>query len=387
MSTPLPLVDLEPETTAVSEECLAAVLRVVRSQKFILGEEVSLFEQELARFVGVRYAVGVASGTDALVLALMAAGVGDGHLVITSPFTFVATAEAIMRAGALPFFCDVDLNTCNIHTNDVAEALARCERTPLGLREPQSGRIVKAVLPVHLFGRCADMTALLSLAHDHGLEVIEDAAQAMGATHAEGRAGAMGRAGCFSFFPTKNLGAWGDAGAVTTDDENVAKMVRSLRQHGLDGGAHRRLGCNSRLDALQAAVLRVKLRHVKTWNEERRALARRYRELLAPCEGVTVPPDEPGHVYQTYAVRLRDRVTRDRVRRAFEARAIGCRAYYEVPLHEETPFAEAPRRPHLPMTHEVASTLLALPFHVGLSVEVQTRVASVLAETVARTSV
>ena len=285
----LPLLDLKAQYETIREEIQEAVLRVCSSQRFILGPEVEELEKEVAAHTGARFAIGVSSGTDALLASLMALEIGPGDEVITSAYSFFATAGVIARLGARPVFVDIEPHTFNMDAAAVAERM---------------GPRTRAIMPVHLFGRCMDLDPLLELAGTAGVAVIEDAAQSFGAADVRGRvAGTVGAVGCFSFYPSKNLGAFGDGGMVITDDEELAGRIRMLRVHGEAPKYHHRLvGGNFRLDSLQAAVLRVKLKHVGKWSEARRENARRYRELLAEAaaaERVVLPRDCPGHVLQS----------------------------------------------------------------------------------------
>ena len=292
---PVPFIDLVAQFQTIRDEVKQTVDEVFETQRFILGEEVEQLEAEIADYCDARYAIGCASGTDALVLSLMALGVGPGDEVITSPFTFFATAGAIHRVGARPKFVDIDPVTYNLDPQQVEDAID--DKT-------------KAIMPVHIFGQCADMETLWRLAVRHNIPLIEDACQAIGAEYRGRRAGVLGTVGCFSFFPTKNLGGAGDGGIITTDDADVAARMRSLRVHGDAGGYnHLEVGFNSRLDALQAAVLRVKLRHLEGWSEGRRQNAKRYGEmirslnLLSSVEPPVTAADRR-HVYNQYTCLL-----------------------------------------------------------------------------------
>src|SRR5690554_750531 len=313
----IPILDLGPEIEQLWDELSAAFQRVMRSGQFIGGPEVQAFEREVADYLGVKHAVGVNSGTDALVIGLRALGVGAGDEVITTPFSFFATAESISNVGATPVFVDVDERTFNIDPGLIEAAI-----TPR----------TKAILPVHLYGRPAEMDAILAVAERHGLKVIEDCAQSFGARYRGTRqTGTMGHVGAYSFFPSKNLGAFGDGGLVATDDDHIAEQARMLRAHGSKRKYHNEvLGYNSRLDALQAAFLRVKLPHVDAWNEGRRATARRYGELLADVPGVVTPEIVDGHVFHQYTVRLLGN-DRDQVQKRLSDAGIGTMVYYPVP--------------------------------------------------------
>lgn len=320
----VPLQDPGREYRARRDEIDAALARVAGSGRYVLGREVEALEEEVARRVGVGHGVAVGSGTDALVLTLRALGIGNGDEVVVPAFTFFATAEAVVRAGATPVLADVRASTFNL--DPVAARAAVTPRTA-------------ALVPVHLFGQMADLEALGELADRHGLALVEDAAQALGAARTAGpgrvRAGAAGRAGCFSFYPTKNLGALGDGGMVVTDDGSLAARVRRLRDHGRDPdrGEHREVGYNSRLDALQAAVLRAKLPKLDEWNGRRRGHARAYDGALAGREGLVAPGVAAGsrHVYHQYTLRCPG--DRDGLRKTLEDRGVGHGVYYPRPLH------------------------------------------------------
>ncbi|KGQ22401.1 DegT/DnrJ/EryC1/StrS family aminotransferase [Thermus filiformis] len=316
----IPILDLTPEVEDLWDDLMAAIGRVLRSGQFILGPEVEGFEAEVAEYLGVKHAIGVNSGTDALVIALRALGVGPGDEVITTPFTFFATAEAISLVGATPVFVDIDPRTFNLDPGQVEERI-----TPR----------TKALLPVHLYGQAAEMDPLLDLAERYGLKVLEDVAQAFGGEYKGRKLGTLGHAGAFSFFPSKNLGAYGDGGLIATNDDRVAELARMLRAHGARRKYHNEtLGYNSRLDALQAAILRVKLPHLDAWNEARRRVAHTYNELLKGLPGLETPYEAPHarHVYHQYTVRILGG-RRDEVQRRLAEAGIGTMVYYPVPLH------------------------------------------------------
>jgi dTDP-4-amino-4,6-dideoxygalactose transaminase len=325
--------------------------RVLESSRFVLGEEVERFEAAAAEYLDVPYAIGVSSGTDALLVALMALGVGQGHEVITSPFTFVAPAECIARLGARPRFVDVDPETLCLDPSEVQAAFNTSTR---------------AVLPVHLYGSAAGVDRLSSLCRERGVPLVEDAAQAFGTGAFGRRAGAWGMFGCFSFFPAKVLGALGDAGLVVTSDPELAERCRSLRQHGRAGGSHQRLGGNHRLDALQAAFLGVKLPHVNTFIEARRRNGRAYDAGLAGVSGVTPVSRRDGWNGAVYAVRVHDG-RRDSLRRALERNGVESAVYYPVPLHLEPAFAAFGRaRGAFPESERAAEEVISLPVHAEL---------------------
>ena len=366
--TRVPLLDLTLQYSSIRRDVDAAIARVCASQQFIMGPEVEAFEREIAAFVGVPFAVGLSSGTDALLVSLMALGIGPGHEVITPTFSFFATAGSVSRVGARPVFADVDPVTLMMRAEDV---------------EPLITTRTRAIIPVHLYGLCADMTPLLSLAAAAGVPVIEDAAQALGATYGGRQAGSFGATGCFSFFPSKNLGAFGDAGLVTTSDEALAARIRRLRNHGAEMRYyHREIGGNFRLDALQAAVLRVKLPHLARWNAQRRANAETYRRLFtaAGLTQVMLPPEADGrtHIYHQYVVRLPER---DRVRAHLTERGIGTDVYYPVPFHRQECFADvAPRDRAFPHADRASAEVLALPIFPELTPEQQEHVVASVAD-------
>ncbi len=357
----VPLVDLAVQHAQVAEEISAGFAAVLDSGAFILGAAVSDFERTFAAFCGVRHCIGVGNGTDALELALRAAGVGHGHEVILPANTYVATAEAVERAGATPVLVDVDVDYQLI---DVPAAAARV------------GAATRALLPVHLFGQIALMEDLGDLAASCGAVLIEDAAQAQGATRHEVPAGSLGLVAGTSFYPGKNLGAYGDAGAVLTCDDEVAATVRALRNHGSETKyEHPRLGCNSRLDSLQAVVLSAKLRRLASWNEQRRQAARRYDALLADLPEVVRPATMPGnsHVWHLYAVRV---PRRDEVLRRLQLDGIGAGIHYPVPLHLLGALAHlGHRRGDFPVAEAAAGEILSLPLYPGITEGQQERVA------------
>jgi dTDP-4-amino-4,6-dideoxygalactose transaminase len=364
----VPLLDLRLQYASIRDEVLAALTRVCDSQHFIMGPEVEALEAELAGAIGVGSAVGVSSGTDALLAALMALGIGRGDEVITPTFSFFATAGSVVRVGATPVFVDVDPATLMMDADHVRGALTAKTR---------------AIVPVHLYGLCADMAPLLALAAERGLHVIEDAAQAIGATYHGQQAGTFGTLGCFSFFPSKNLGAYGDAGLVTSNDRDLAAHVRRLRNHGAEPKYyHHEVGGNFRLDALQAAVLRVKLPHLAQWTAARRANAAVYRELFeaAGLTSVIKLPCEPAdrtHIYHQYVIRVPDR---DRVRTALAERGVASEVYYPVPFHRQACFADLPhRRDAFPHADAAAREVLALPIFPELTRAQQEHVVSSLA--------
>ena len=352
----MPLLDLTGQWHQIRDEALAAITRVCDSQKFILGPEVDGLERELAALIGVEYAIGVSSGTDALLVALMALDVGPGDEVITSTYSFFATAGSIARTGARPVLVDIDPVSYNLDPAAVLAAVT--SRT-------------KAIMPVHLYGHCADMDAITAIASKAGVPVVEDAAQAIGSRVGGRQAGSMGRAGCFSFFPSKNLGAFGDAGLVTTNDADLAARVRLLRTHGAEQQYHHRVvGGNFRIDALQAAVLRVKAPRLAAWSEARRRNAARYRDLFGEAgldRRVTLPVEGPGHhhIYNQFVVRVPNR---DRIRASLADRGVGTAVYYPVPFHLQECFeALGYASGAFPAAEAAARETLALPVYAELT--------------------
>ena len=369
---PVPFLDLQGQYGPMRGQLLAAIARVCDSQRFIGGPEVEAFEREVAGYLGVRHAIGVSSGTDALLVALMALGIGPGDEVITPTFSFFATAGSVSRLGGTPKLVDIDPLTYNL--DPAAAAAAITNRT-------------RAIMPVHLYGQCAEMDPLIAHAGRAGVPIIEDAAQAIGSTYRGRQAGSMGIAGCFSFFPSKNLGAFGDAGLVTTNDERLAGEIRLLRNHGAEHKYfHQRIGGNFRLDALQAAVLRVKLPHLDGWSARRRDNADRYDRLFnesAAADRVTLPVRHPDcrHIFNQYVVRVPDR---DVVRARLEAAGIGTEIYYPVPFHLQECFAPLGyRKGDFPVAEAAAAETLALPVYSELSEAQQREVVNAVAAAVA----
>ena len=360
--TDVPFVDLQSQYASIRPEIDEAVARVLAGGQFALGPEVSAFEREFADYCGAAHGVAVNSGTSALHLALLAAGAGPGDEVITVPFTFIATVAAIRYTGATPVFVDIDARTRTMDVDGIEAAMTA--RT-------------KAVIPVHLFGHPADLDPLLALARPRGVTVIEDAAQAHGAEHRGRRVGGLGDLGCFSFYPTKNLGAYGEGGMVVTGDEAHARAVRALRSWRDDGRhAPARSGFNYRMEALQGAILRVKLRHLPAWTEARRRIAAAYDRALAPT-GVTLPPARPDvrHVYNGYAV---ETPHRDALRRALGAAGIRTGLHYPVPIHLQACCADLGGRPgDHPHAEAAAARTLALPIYPELPEDVPARVAEI----------
>jgi len=360
----VPPLDLTAQYANLQPEIQAAIARVLASGQFILGPEVAQFEQEVAAYLGVGHAIGVNSGTDALVISLRAFGIGPGDEVITTPFSFFATAESISLVGATPVFADVEAETFNLDPKEVATKIT--DRT-------------KAIVPVHLFGRPAAMTRILEIAQAHSLYVLEDAAQAFGARYSgqcehcegdrcdanlrakitDGYVGSLGDAGAFSFFPTKNLGAYGDGGLIVTNDDRIAEVARMLRVHGSKGRYQNEiLGYNSRLDALQAAILRAKLPYVAQWNQRRRQIAQLYNDRLAGLPGLTTPEVAPGHVFHQYTLRVANG-RRNAIETALTAAGIGAMVYYPIP-QDRLPVYAGRYEPN-PVSDTLAAEVLSLP--------------------------
>ena len=367
----IPMVDLAGEYREIRDEIDGAVHRVLDGGQFILGDEVEAFEREAAEYLGVRHVLGVASGSDALMLALMALKIGPGDKVITTPLSFFATASCIVRLGATPVFCDIDARTFDLDPDSVRRYLeASC--TPA----------VKAIIPVHLYGQCCDMDRLQKLAQTYHLKVVEDCAQSFGSTYRGVQSGGMGEIGCFSFFPTKNLGGYGDGGMVTTNDDELAERVRMLRVHGARHKYHHEeLGINSRLDAIQAAILRVKLKHVDAWTEHKRTLAEAYDRELSTVDWVQVPYVMPEcrHTYHQYTIRVpADR--RGAVQTALTEARIQSQVYYPEPLHRQPCFLDRQElaQDSLSAVDAVMPTILSLPMFHSLPLSAARTVSDVL---------
>jgi len=373
MADTIPTLDLIAQYRTIEAEVREAVRGVLETQRFILGPQVQQFEREVAEFIGCAHAVGVSSGTDALLAALMALGIGPGDEVVTTPFTFFATAGAIHRLGATPVFVDVEPQTLCLDAAAAVEAVN--DRT-------------RAVIPVHLYGCSAEMAPLLDLAQERDVAIVEDAAQSIGAEYRGRMTGTLGAFGCFSFFPSKNLGGIGDGGLVTTDDDDRAALLRRLRAHGAEPKYHHHLvGGNFRLDALDAAVLRVKLRHLGDWNRARRAVATRYQEMLIDASLVdadgpvfALPPlqGRGTHVFHQYNLQVE---RRDALREALAAQGILTAIYYPLPLHMQPCFADLGyAEGDMPVTEKAASEVLALPMYPELTEEQQRRVVDAIAD-------
>jgi dTDP-4-amino-4,6-dideoxygalactose transaminase len=365
----IPLLDLQAQYRPLRDEILAAMTRVADSQRFIMGPEIDALEQELARMLGIRHAIAVSSGTDAVLLALMTLGIGSGDEVITPTYSFFATAGAVVRLGARPILVDVDPVTFNVDADQIARAV-----TPR----------TKAIVPVHLFGQSAELDPIVRTAERAGIPVVEDAAQAIGATYRTRPVGGIGALGCFSFFPSKNLGAFGDAGLVTTNDDALAKRARLLRSHGMEPRYyHHLVGGNFRMDAIQAGVLRVKAPHLAAWTEARRMNAQRYVRLFHERglqDRVTLPVEPAGlrHIFNQFVIRVADR---DGLKAELDLRHIGNEIYYPVPFHLQPCFEYLGyRRGDFPVAERAANQSLAIPIYSELTLEQQQTIVDAIAE-------
>lgn len=364
----VPVLDLKRQYEAIKAEMDAAILDVVGSTKFVLGPYVADFEEKAAAYCEVRHAIGVASGTDALLLSLRALGIGPGDAVILPSFTFFATAGVVHNVGATPIFCDIDPRTFNLDVDHVRELLGN----------PEASSKAKAIIPVHLYGQISDMDEVLAIAKEHGLAVVEDAAQAIGAAcdmpNGLAKAGTIGDLGCFSFYPTKNLGAYGDAGMVITNDDDLADAVRMLRVHGARPKYfHRRVGVNSRLDAIQAAVLAVKLAYLDRWSAARAEKAGIYDAELSGLDGIVVPhrADDRTHIFHQYTIRVLDG-RRDALREHLKERDVGTMIYYPRPLHLQECFAGLGyEEGRLPRSEAASREVLSLPVFPELTADEQ----------------
>ncbi len=346
----IPVLDLKPQYESLKIEIQTAINRVLESGQFIMGPDVKLFEQEISNYLGVKHAIAVNSGTDALVIGLRALGIGTGDEVITTPFSFFATAESISNVGAVPIFVDIDPQTLNIDSTKIVEKIT-----------PQT----KAIMPVHLYGNPAAMAEIMEIAEKHNLKVIEDCAQSFGAKYYNQNkfnskhTGTIGDVGAYSFFPSKNLGAYGDGGLIVTDNDQIADLARMLRVHGAKKKYHNEvLGYNSRLDTLQAAILRVKLPHIDQWNQGRRTVAKTYNRLLADVSGIVTPEICDGHVFHQYTIRVLDG-KRDAVQKYLTEQGIGSMIYYPVP-QDQLPVYKG-KYPVNSVSDLLATQVLSLP--------------------------
>jgi dTDP-4-amino-4,6-dideoxygalactose transaminase len=365
----VPLLDLKAQYETIKEEIIAVTMGVYQTQRFILGPKAEELERRIARYTQSKYAVGVSSGTDALLASLMSAGIGRGDLVVTSPYTFFSTAGSIARLGAIPVFVDIEPLTYNIDPEKLEKRIS--------IMNAEERSHLKAILPVHLFGQCADMDTILAIAKSLGIVVIEDAAQSIGADYLSSdgslkRAGSMGDYGCFSFFPSKNLGCFGDGGMVTTNDEEAFQRLKIMRVHGSQPKYyHKVIGGCFRLDDLQAAILLIKLNYLDEWTEKRRQNVRIYRELFARkgIEGLELPFESKGrHIYNQFVIRIGQK--RDELKRYLTNQGIGCEVYYPVPLHMQECFRYLDYRPEdCPVSIEAAAKTIALPVYPELRYE------------------
>ncbi len=372
----IPAFDIKQQYATIEAEVSAAVLEVLASGRYIGGPLVESFEQQFATYHDVNYCIGCNSGTDALYLALRALEIGQGDEVITTPFTFVATAEVISAVGAKPIFVDIDTDTFNIDLQQVAAAI-----TPK----------TKAIIPVHLFGQPVDMTALMAIAQAHNLAVIEDCAQATGASWNNQKVGSIGHIGCFSFYPTKNLGGCGDGGAITTNDSELAAKIRVLKEHGQKNRYYyEEVGVNSRLDSLQAAILQIKLRYLDIWNNQRRAIAAYYQQFLSQIPGIVAPKELAGgmSVWNQYTIRVLTEgkngaiaTHRESVRSQLQAQGVNSMVYYPQPLHLQPVYQSLGYHPgQLPVAELACHEVLSLPMFPELTHEQQDQVIYALKE-------
>lgn len=364
----IPPFDLSEQYKLIGAEMNAAALEVLASGRYIGGSWVADFESQFAEYIGTSECIACNSGTDALYLALRALGIGSGDEVITTPFTFVATAEVISAVGATPVFVDIDLATFNLDLDQIEAAITGHTR---------------AIIPVHLFGLPVNMTRLMAIAQTYNLLIVEDCAQSTGAEWEGQKVGSIGHIGCFSFYPTKNLGACGDGGAITTNDPAIAERLRRLRDHGRQGAYYyEELGVNSRLDAVQAAILQIKLRHLDQWNQQRRDVADRYQHLLSPIPNITRPQEMAGSksVWNQYTIRVTGEsdagAARDRVRSQLQEKGVASMVYYPLPLHLQPAYRELGYQPgQLPLAEQASQQVLSLPMFPEITLEQQEQVA------------
>jgi len=352
----IPFVDLKAQYDSIKDEIDNAIQNVLNTTSFIMGEELKKFEVEFARFCDSKYAIGVANGSDALILALRACGIGEGDELITVPHTFIATTEAISNVGGKVIFVDIDPKTYTIDVSKIEEKIT--EET-------------KAIIPVHLYGQSVDMDPIMKLARKYNLKVIEDAAQAHGAEYKGKKVGSIGDVGCFSFYPGKNLGAYGDAGIVVTNNEEIAEKIKLLRNHGriTKKYEHDIEGYSSRLDNLQAAILRVKLKYLNKWNDKRRNNAKKYNELLSNINGITTPyeADYAKHVYHLYVIRV-EKERRDKLKEELKSKGVATGIHYPIPLHLQPAYNYLGyKKGDFPVTEECSQNILSLPMYAELS--------------------
>lgn len=346
----IPFLDLKSQLKPIKKDILIAIKNVINSGQFIMGEQVKLLEKELEEYLDVKHAIACASGSDALLLSLMAAGIKSGDEVITSPFTFFATAGAISRLGAIPVFVDIDEKTYNINSNLIEEKIT--SKT-------------KAIIPVHIFGQPAEMDSIMSIAKNHNLFVIEDAAQAIGSEYKGKKAGTIGDMGCFSFFPTKNLGCFGDGGLITTNNDDLANFLRKARVHGASKKYHHDfVGFNSRLDAIQAAVLRVKLPYLDVWNEARQKVAKEYSVALSDKFVIPFVSKSKNHIFHQYALLAKNEEERNEILQNLKSNGIASGVYYPVPLHLQKCFKDLGyKEEDLPVSESVTERIFSLPIY------------------------
>jgi len=391
----VPLLDLREQYRALASQIRAEIDEVLLSQRFILGPKVEAFEKAIRDYCGAPYAIGVSSGTDALLAVLMALEIGPGDAVITSPYSFVATASCVARVGAMPVFVDIDPATYNLSPAALESYIENgCKRDSSGKLREHSGRKIRGIIPVHLFGLCCEMDPIHVISERYDLEVIEDAAQAVGAEYITAhlgmrKAGTMGEAGCFSFYPSKNLGAAGDAGMIVCRDHKLANQLRAYRQHGMESRYHHKfIGGNFRLDEMQAAILNVKLAHLEEWSAARRAVADCYRQEFTRArltDNITLPAEPYGergltnhHIYHQYVIRVRQR---DKLQEHLAKREIETAIYYPLGLHEQKCFAYLGyKNGELPETERAARETLALPIYPEIPSEAQHYVVNAIAE-------
>ena len=381
----VPLLNLKSQYRSIKKEIDQAIAEVCDSQYFIMGPVVQRFEEQIATYCGCEHAIGVSSGSDAILVALMAMEIHQGHEVITTPFTFFATGGAVARVGATPVFCDIDADTYNLDPQAVEEYIeSHCKQADGKLINKKTGNEVKAIMPVHLFGQVTHMDGIMRVAEQFNLRVIEDAAQAIGAKTVEGKsAGTIGDVGCYSFFPSKNLGAFGDGGMVVTNDTELAERLRILRVHGgKPKYYHAFIGGNFRLDALQAGILEVKLKYLDQWTEARQANAARYNELLANNIYFKTPVEISGshHIYNQYTLATNNNgISRDAVREKLGKLNIGSEIYYPVPLHLQECFSYlGHEKGSIPVAELAAESVFSIPIHPELESEELEYVAEIL---------
>lgn len=366
----VPLLDLTRQYKSIKEDINFNLNNVLYSQSFILGKEVDELERKIAEYCGTDFAIGVASGTDALLLSLRALDVGNGDFVVTTPFTFFSTAGVIHNVGAIPVFIDIKEDTYNIDPERFRKLLDG--KSFHHQRFSIDNSRIKAIIPVHLYGQIANMDAIMDIAREYSIAVVEDAAQAIGSEYKKKRAGSIGNLGCFSFFPTKNLGGYGDGGIITTKDKMLEEKLRKLRVHGADNGYyHSMIGFNSRLDTIQAAVLLAKLPHLDDWNKKRDRNAGYYSERLKDIRGVETPKLEKGrkHIYHQYTIRIKNG-KRDSLQKFLKEKNIGTKVYYPLPLHLQECFSNLGYKiGDFPVSEEAANMVLSLPIFPELTLD------------------